>query len=108
MPTQSEKEIKTLIADTELNLLLLDQDFWYILGIGLILLDILVGLDFFALAFGVGAILTGMLIDFSVFPSWVSYWERALLLFSFLSLFSLMAIKRLIPKGRREKDINDY
>ena len=51
------------MIDPQLNVFLLEPDFWYIAGIGLIILDILIGLEFFALSFGIGALLTGVAID---------------------------------------------
>lgn len=94
--------------DPQLNLLLLEPDFWYLLGIFLIIADIFVGLNFFALAFGVGAILTGGAIDIALFPSWLVLWERAILVFAITSLGSLFALKRLVPQGEGKDDINKY
>jgi len=97
-----------LVFDPQLNVLLLEPDFWYIAGIGLIILDILIGLEFFALSFGVGALLTGAAIDMALLPVWLVFWERALLVFSSLSLVTLGILKKVVPKGDGRKDINDY
>ena len=97
-----------MFADNQLNLFLLNEDFWYIFGIGLIILDIAIGLEFFALAFGLGALLTGMILNFSIAEGWISYWEQTLLLFSVLTLISLFLLRRFVPKGRQGRDINDY
>ena len=94
--------------DPQLNTLLLEADFWYLVGIGLVIIEVIIGLEFFVLAFGIGAILTGATIDLSLLPSWLVYWERTILVFSVLSLATLLVLKKLIPKGRAEKDINDY
>jgi membrane protein implicated in regulation of membrane protease activity len=94
--------------DPQLNTLLLEADFWYLVGIGLVIIEVIIGLEFFVLAFGIGAILTGATIDLSLLPSWLVYWERTILVFSVLSLATLLVLKKLIPKGRAKKDINDY
>ena len=94
--------------DPQINIFLLNPDIWYLIGIGLIILDIIVGLDFFVLAFGVGALLTGVTIELAIIPTWLAYWERALLLFSAFSLLALAIIKKLVTKGDKQKDINDY
>ena len=94
--------------DPQLNALFLEPDFWYLLGISLIIADIFLGLNFFALAFGAGAILTGVAIDIALFPSWLVLWERAILIFSITSLGSLFALKRLVPQGEEKDDINKY
>lgn len=94
--------------DPQLNTLLLEADFWYLVGIGLVIIEVIIGLEFFVLAFGIGAILTGATIDLSLLLSWLVYWERTILVFSVLSLATLLVLKKLIPKGRAKKDINDY
>ena len=94
--------------DPQLNTLLLEADFWYLVGIGLVIIEVIIGLEFFVLAFGIGAILTGATIDLSLLPSWLVYWERTILVFSVLSLATLLVLKKLIPKGMAKKDINDY
>ena len=94
--------------DPQLNTLLLEADFWYLVGIGLVIIEVIIGLEFFVLAFGIGAILTGATIDLSLLPSWLVYWERTILVFSVLSLATLLVLKKVIPKGRAKKDINDY
>ena len=94
--------------EPQLNTLLLEADFWYLVGIGLVIIEVIIGLEFFVLAFGIGAILTGATIDLSLLPSWLVYWERTILVFSVLSLATLLVLKKLIPKGRAKKDINDY
>ena len=94
--------------DPQLNTLLLEEDFWYLVGIGLVIIEVIIGLEFFVLAFGIGAILTGATIDLSLLPSWLVYWERTILVFSVLSLATLLVLKKVIPKGRAKKDINDY
>ena len=96
------------MIDPQLNVFLLEPDFWYIAGIGLIILDILIGLEFFALSFGIGALLTGVASDRALLPVWLVFWERALLVFSSLSLVTLGILKKVIPKGDGRKDINDY
>ena len=76
--------------DPQLNTLLLEADFWYLVGIGLVIIEVIIGLEFFVLAFGIGAILTGATIDLSLLPSWLVYWERTILVFSVLSLATLL------------------
>ena len=94
--------------DPQWNTLLLEADFWYLVGIGLVIIEVIIGLEFFVLAFGIGAILTGATIYLSLLPSWLVYWERTILVFSVLSLATLLVLKKVIPKGRAKKDINDY
>lgn len=97
-----------MALDTIFNELFLDPDFWYILGISLIILDILLGLNFFALGFGLGGALTGALIDLSLFSDWLVFWERAAFVFSVASLITLFCLKKFVPQGEGRKDINDY
>jgi hypothetical protein len=94
--------------------LFLSDKVWYLIGIGLIILDLVVGLDFFVLSFGVGAAITGLVIGTSGEMGFlgiiqIETWIGALFLFSISSLVVLVPLKFLMYYRYKDKrDINDY
>jgi len=89
--------------------LLLRYETWMILGIALIILDVALGLDFFALSFGVGGLITGLGIltlgEAAIFQSW----EGAVTTFGITSVLVLFPLRRWVLKSTRgSEDINHY
>ena len=95
-------------SSLQLTSLLLNPNFWYLAGISLIIIEIIISGNFTILGFGVGALLTGATIDFSLFPLPLIFWERIVLLFSVISSVTLLILKKFIPKGAGKEDINKY
>ncbi len=87
---------------------------WIILGILLIVLDLMIGFDFFVLPVGIAAILVAALIygqselwfgDFFIFESW----KGILIWFAGLSLASVGIIRVFFQKSKDDQpDINQY
>jgi membrane protein implicated in regulation of membrane protease activity len=92
--------------------LLLRYETWMILAFVLIAADMLLGLEFFALAFGVGALLTGItLLAKIAIPLGISdSWQGTLTYFSVLSVGVLIPLRLWLNKSKAKggKDINDY
>lgn len=89
--------------------LLMRYETWLILGLVLIVLDIALGLEFFALSFGIGGLVTGlgMLIfaDADLFKTW----ESAVTTFGIASVVILFPLRRWVLKTTKETDdINHY
>lgn len=89
--------------------LLLRYETWLILGLLFIVLDIALGLDFFLLSFGIGALLTGLGIlvidDAEVFQSW----QWTVSIFGIASVLVLYPLRRWILNTTKGKeDINHY
>lgn len=92
----------------------LQAEVWYVFGVGLVILDLVVGLEFFVLSFGIGAIATGIIVglipgtDFGEFIQ-LNTPVRTLLFFGVSSLLSLAPIKYFAYKFyKKGKDINKY
>ena len=89
-------------------------ELWIILGIILIILDLLIGFDFFVLPVGISALLMAGIIyvqlndwfgEFVVFQTWVGL----LIWFSALSFISIGIIKLFFQKSKEDQpDINQY
>ena len=89
--------------------LLMRYETWLILGLVLIVLDIALGLEFFALSFGIGGLVTGlgMLIfaDAYLFKTW----ESTVTTFGIASVVILFPLRRWVLKTTKETDdINHY
>ena len=93
--------------------ILLTPEAWYVIGITLIILDLVVGFQFFVLSFGVGALITGALLDLVPPDSdaWLNTgsWEVTVLFFGLASLAVIFPIRKAAYLlYRDDKDINDY
>lgn len=92
--------------------LLLRYETWLILAFVLIAADMLLGLEFFALAFGVGALITGITIyaNFDSALGLSDSWQGILSYFAVLSVAVLVPLRLWLNKSRDRggKDINDY
>ena len=83
--------------------------FWYVLGIVLIVVDLVVGLEFFVLSFGVGAISTGLLMQVSGVREILRFPDSTneiLLFFGIASLVLIFPIRKIIySKYKNDSDI---
>jgi membrane protein implicated in regulation of membrane protease activity len=91
---------------------IVDPSFWLSLGVILIILDILVGLEFFLVSLGVGALLTGgyQFLDGGAYLLPLDSVPKLLLFFAVVSLVVMFPIRRLIYIGGKggDPDINQY
>ena len=92
---------------------LLRYEFWLIAALVLVAVDVLLGLDFFLLAFGIGAAVTGGALFFKdALPlPYTGNWEALLTFFAIFSLLILVPMRRLLQKassGDEGGDINRY
>jgi len=89
--------------------LLLRYETWLILGLALIALDVLLGLEFFALSFGVGALLTGLGILILGNTGVLETWEGTTSTFGIASVLVLFPLRRWVVKTTKgSDDINHY
>tara|TARA_B100000745_G_C19890579_1_gene297806 strand:+ start:169 stop:486 length:318 start_codon:yes stop_codon:yes gene_type:complete len=99
--------------------LFLTQEFWIILGILLIILDISVGFQFFVLSIGFSSFIIAFLLyaqeklwssDFNISYIILSDWQDVLITLSILSILTVGIIKYVFQNrfGKSKKDINDY
>jgi membrane protein implicated in regulation of membrane protease activity len=91
--------------------LLLRYEAWMIAGLTLVVLDLLLGLDFFALSAGLGALGTGaVLLTARMLPlPLADSWPAVLALFALLSLAVLIPLRHWLNRRRADGgvDIND-
>ena len=92
---------------------LLRYELWLIAALVLIAVDVLVGLDFILLAFGIGAAATGASLywqDALPLP-YTGNWEALLTFFAIFSLAVLVPMRMVLQKAaskQEESDINRY
>ena len=92
---------------------LLRYEFWLIVALLLVAIDVLLGLDFFLLAFGIGAAVTGGSLFFKdALPlPYTGNWEALLTFFAIFSLVILVPLRRLLQRASSDdesSDINRY
>jgi len=93
--------------------LILRYEVWLIAALVLVAADVLLGLDFILLSFGVGAAVTGLslLLQDSLPLPFTGNWQGLLTFFGIFSLVILVPLRRLLIKSRNqqdEPDINRY
>ncbi|MEO0437197.1 MAG: hypothetical protein AAF098_09840 [Pseudomonadota bacterium] len=84
---------------------------WLILGLILIVADMVLGLEFFVLSFGVGALLVAAVLAALGSADVNASWQIALIVFAGASLAVLLPLRRYLNRKRSEgggPDINDY
>lgn len=92
---------------------LLRYEVWLIAAVILIAVDVVIGLDFILLAFGVGAATTGgsLLWDDNLNMPYVGDWESLVTFFGIFSLAILIPMRMVIKRLQRKADavdINKY
>lgn len=93
----------------ELLPLLTRFETWLIIGSALVVLDLLLGMEFFALAFGIGGLLTGFSLLVLGNEGALSSWQTVVTIFGVASVLVLFPLRRWIKKTTRDnEDINQY
>ena len=89
--------------------LLLRYEIWLIAAIVFVAVDVLLGLDFILLAFGVGAATTGASLfwDDSLNLPYTTDWESLITFFGIFSLCTLLPLRILIKRLQSKGDIAD-
>lgn len=90
---------------------LLNYEVWLIAAIVLIGADIILGLDFILVAFGISSIVTGisLLVKDSIPFPFTDNWGSLITFFAIFSLVILVPLRRLLQKSKNnEADINKY
>ena len=99
--------------------LILRPEFWVIIGILLIIIDITIGFEFFVLSIGLSSFIIAFLlfsqeklwlIDFNISYIILSDWKDVLITLSILSILTVGVIKYIFQNRfkKSKKDINDY
>lgn len=81
---------------------------WLILGLGLIIIEMVLNLAYISISFGIGSILTGLLIKLNLIPTLLdSGVIDELLIVGIISVIALIALRLLFNK-KSDQDINQY
>ena len=99
--------------------LILRPEFWVIIGILLIIIDITIGFEFFVLSIGLSSFIVAFLlfsqeklwlIDFNISYVILSDWKDVLITLSILSILTIGIIRYVFQNRfkKSKKDINDY
>ena len=81
---------------------------WLILGLGLIIIEMVLNLAYISISFGIGSILTGLLIKLNLIPTLLdSGLIDELLIVGIISVIALIALRLLFNK-KSDQDINQY
>jgi len=90
---------------------LLHYEIWLIAALVLISADIILGLDFILVAFGISSVFTGvsLLVKDSIPLPFTDYWGSLITFFAIFSLVILVPLRRLLQKSKtNQTDINKY
>ena len=89
--------------------LLLRYEIWLIAAIVFVAVDVLLGLDFILLAFGIGAATTGasLLWDGSLNLPYTADWESLITFFGIFSLCILLPLRILVKRLQSKDDFAD-
>ena len=81
---------------------------WLILGLALIIIEMVLNLAYISISFGIGAIVTGLLIKLDLIPTLLdSGVIDELLVVGIISVIALIALRLLFNK-KSDQDINQY
>ena len=89
--------------------LLLKYEIWLIAAVIFVAVDVLLGLDFILLAFGIGAAITGASLfwDDSLNLPYTTDWESLITFFGVFSLCILLPLRFLVKRLQSKDDIAD-
>ena len=89
--------------------LLLRYEIWLIAAVIFVAVDVLIGLDFFLLAFGIGATTTGASLFWadSINLPYTTDWESLITFFGVFSLCTLLPLRILVKRLQSKDDIAD-
>ena len=93
--------------------LLLRYEIWLIAAVIFVAVDVLIGLDFILLAFGIGAATTGASLFWrdSINLPYTTDWESLITFFGIFSLCTLLPLRILLKRSQSKDgmaDINKY
>ena len=81
---------------------------WLILGLALIIIEMVLNLAYISISFGIGAIISGLLIKLDLIPTLLdSGVIDELLVVGIISVIALIALRLLFNK-KSDQDINQY
>ncbi len=84
-------------------------ELWLVIGLVCIALDMIAGLEFFVLSFGLGALATSGLIAIEATELLATgNWKAQLLCTSVIGLAVVFPIRNAVKKSMPEEDINHY
>ena len=88
---------------------LLRYEIWLIAAVIFVAVDVLVGLDFILLAFGIGAAVTGASLfwDGSLNLPYTSDWESLVTFFGIFSLCILVPLRILVIRSQKNDEVTD-
>lgn len=88
---------------------LLRYEIWLIAAVILVAVDVVVGLDFILLAFGIGAAVTGASLfwDGSLNLPYTSDWESLVTFFGMFSLCILVPLRILVKRLQKNDEVTD-
>ena len=89
--------------------LLIRYEVWFIVAVTFVAVDVLIGLDFILLAFGIGAATTGASLfwDESLNLPYTTDWESLITFFGIFSLCILLPLRILVKRLQSKDDIAD-
>ena len=89
--------------------LLIRYEVWFIVAVIFVAVDVLIGLDFILLAFGIGAATTGASLfwDESLNLPYTTDWESLITFFGIFSLCILPPLRILVKRFQSKDDIAD-
>ena len=87
--------------------LLIRYEVWFIVALIFVAVDVLIGLDFILLAFGIGAAATGASLfwDESLNLPYTTDWESLITFFGIFSLCILLPLRILVRRLQSKDDI---
>jgi len=95
--------------------LLSNVNFWIALGIFLLIVEIFIGAEFYALAIGLASLLTGFIVSSNNIFSYLmenflflNHWQLVLVIWSIVSVLIIVPLKFFIQKSDSDIDINQY
>ena len=88
---------------------LLRYEIWLIAAVILVAVDVVVGLDFILLAFGIGAAVTGASLfwDGSLNLPYTSDWKSLVTFFGMFSLCILVPLRILVKRLQKNDEVTD-
>ena len=88
---------------------LLRYEIWLIAAVIFVAVDVVVGLDFILLAFGIGAAVTGASLfwDGSLNLPFTSNWESLVTFFGMFSLCILVPLRILVKRLQKSDEVTD-
>ena len=88
---------------------LIRYEVWFIVAVIFVAVDVLIGLDFILLAFGIGAATTGASLfwDDSLNLPYTKDWESLITFFGIFSLCILLPLRILVKRSQSKEDIAD-